>query len=183
MGLLENARIYLSGPIESSKDATSWRDRISKDLKPIKVKIWDPLVKPSWMNASVDGAKQQQYKKQLCDNTCSSEIIDNNHSVRKMGLHLAANCDILIVKVGEQTVGTWEELQVARFKPIFVICEDIDIPSMWLVDQLDAYHNINFVFHRTIHSLVYLLNRIDGGKVNFKDPYKWSFLTYGDRNA
>lgn len=174
MNLLRNARVYLSGPIEAVDDAETWRVKITQPLLQMGAKVWDPLVKPDWVE-DIDGAKQREMKQCLLDGVC---VKSSNCMVRQLGLHLAANCDLVIVRINKEfTVGTFEELAVAKFKPVLCLCDDA-IPSMWLVDQLDAYDNWKFIFHTKMKSLVHTLRQIDSGTIVPQDKFRWIFLNY-----
>lgn len=174
MNLLSGARFYLAGPVESA-GISYWR----RDLTPLLVEhfgavVWDPLVKPGWM-PDVDGAAQAALKFDVT----SERTRSINGVLRKFCQHMVANCDIVIVMVDKTfTVGTFEELGIAKYKPIFVLTDGKDIPSMWLVDQLDAYNNLEFVFHDGIDSLLVTLCKISLGEIKLDDPFKWMFLTY-----
>lgn len=184
MNKLKGARIYLSGPIESSENATGWRNKLAKRLSCVipTIRMWDPLQKPSWTE-DIDGPKQVQMRMAL-ESVYSEDMIRNirnrNHMIRRLGQSMAAQCDIVILGLdGSFTAGSLEEVEVAKHKPIFVLnLQSGKIPSMWLVDQLDAYNNINFVFHESIDSLVSILMRIDNGTKEPPDPYRWLFMTH-----
>lgn len=140
--------------------------------------VWDPYYKPPWMD-KFDGSVQREMRSNLSD----PSTIRANGDIREYCLHLAANCDIFILYLdGTFTVGALEELAVAKYKPIFVISDDI--PSMWLVDQLDAYNCSDFVFHDTIFDLVNLLLKVDNGTIDLQkvmgiNLFKWMFMLNG----
>jgi hypothetical protein len=175
MNWLRNARFYLAGPIESSDNADFWRSRLETILPHrFDSVVWNPLQKPKWI-PDVDGTAQAALKSDIS----SERTRSINGILRKFCQHMAANCDIFIVKIDKTfTVGTFEELGIAKYKPVFVLTGESGIPSMWLVDQLDAYNNIDFVFHHGVDELVETLDRVDRGGVKFEDPYRWMFLTH-----
>jgi hypothetical protein len=184
MNKLRGARIYLSGPIESAKNSTNWRNKLAGKLSlpDIGVRIWDPLQKPSWAD-DIDGPKQVQMRMAL-ESVHSEDMIRNiksrNNMIRRLGQSMAAQCDIMVLGVdGSFTVGSLEEVDIAEHKPIFVLnLQSGRIPSMWLVDQLDAYNNIDFVFHEDIASLEKTIRGIDSGEIELTDRYRWLFLTH-----
>ena len=177
MGLLQNKSIYLSGPIECVDDASGWRDKISPLLTEIGLSVWNPLKKPSWMD-NVDGHMQREMARDLLYSGVEFEAIKKkNGSIRKFDLHLAANCDVMILNLNGFTVGSFEELYLAQRKPVFVI-SDKKIPSMWLLDQLDAYNSRDFIFHQNIASLIDIIKKVDSGEVSPTDLYRWVFLSY-----
>jgi hypothetical protein len=178
VNLLKGARVYLSGPIEAVTDAKTWRKQITLPLLSMGIEVWDPLVKPKWIE-DIDGLKQREMKQCLLDDSDSDLVSFRNHNIRQFGLHLAANCDFVIMRIScrEFTIGTYEELAVARYKPVLCLCDN-RVPSMWLVDQLDAYDNLGFTFHVTMGSLVHTIRQIDSGVVVPSDKFRWIFLTY-----
>jgi len=172
MDKLKNTTAYLAGPVESSKDPNNWRKEASTKLKTLNITPWDPLIKPRWV-PQIDGKAQAKMKEDI------PKYQETNKMLRKFCLHLAANATFIIVKIDKTfTVRTFEEIAVAKYKPVFVISEDI--PSMWLVDQLDAYDNLEFVFHKSIDSLMDLLKKINRGEVHPQPLVKWPSLTYDD---
>jgi len=173
--LLANARVYLCGPIENSNEPINWRDKASAELSKLGMVVWNPLVKPFWMS-DIDGKRQREMR----DKLHIHEIKLHNHSVRLLGLHLVANCDIVLLRInGEPTIGTYEELSVAKYKPVICWCDE-DVPSMWLVDQLNCYDYPHYVFHRSINDIMSYLRKVDSGVIDVPDRFRWSFVTYGD---
>lgn len=183
MGLLQNRTVYVSGPVENSSNATSWRNEIAKDLEPLGVVVWDPLIKPNWMHklAYVDGIAQRAWKPSVIEKTGEyNEIYLANRQLRKTGLRLAAACDFVICRMnGEITYGTHEELNIANEcgKPI-LFWSNQKIPSMWMFDQFADLSNMNDIFFSSKDELLSYLKKVDSGEVEI-DPIKWIFLTWG----
>lgn len=181
--LLVGAKVYLSGAIEADQNASTWRNRLTPRLEELGMTVWDPLVKPDWM-AQVSGAEQASWKKiianppPMIDNSpasepykgwCGSEndiIETKNREIRRVCLKIAGHCDLMIVKIDKKifTVGTWEELTVAvqRDIPVMILCDD-PIPSMWLVDMLDAYRRPSDHFFQAEEALIQRLTDISTG--------------------
>ena len=124
MGLLSGTTTYLSGPIESAIDASSWRENIKPDLKLLGIEAWDPLVKPGWMRSDADGSKQRKWKNRLIQSseadphdhsfTDIQSIYETNHQIRTAARRLASACDFMICRItGEFTAGTFEELSAS----------------------------------------------------------------------
>lgn len=172
MNFLKNTSAYLCGPIESSVNPKRWREEITPKLKKIKINVLNPLVKPGWM-PHVDGETQRGMMRDLISrdlDVFDIEIIRKlNHEIRDVCLSLVRNCDFMIAKIipTEFTVGSWEEIVVAAQcrKPVFFICDN-QIPSMWLVDMLDAYETFSETFFKTDNALVsHLININKSGEV------------------
>lgn len=194
MNLLNKARFYLSGPIErSTHHAHTWRRDLSDRIHaavPGAV-IWDPLVKPSWM-IDINGPQQQLMRECVekwhgndTDNPVYKDIRKQNKMIRNFGMSMAVNCDIIIIKIDDHpTVGSIEELVLGQYKPVFVLTDGKKlVPSMWMLDLLDAYDHIGFVFHRTVDSLVNTIAGVDRGGP-LPDNFRWMFLTnQGDKHA
>jgi hypothetical protein len=189
MGRFKNTTVYLGGAVEADTDPSSWRNKIKPKLEELGVEVWDPLKKPHWM-VQVDGATQAGWKKDIKagpkDFPCPRNLIDIwafNNQIREFCLHLVAQANFLIIKLDKTfTVGTFEELSLARHKPVFIICKD-EIPSMWLMDQLGLYqHDKHLYIFPDIPSLMARLRDIDKGgnisKWGNVNQHKWLFMTY-----
>ena len=91
---------------------------------------------------------------------------------------MVAQADFCIVKLDRTfTVGTFEELSLCRYKPVFVVSEDPAI-STWLVAQLDIFvSDMRTYFHPHLTSLMNTLRLIDHGSLPVAKN-KWMFVTY-----
>lgn len=202
INLLVGAKVYLSGAIEADQNASTWRNRLTPRLEELGMTVWDPLVKPDWM-AKVDGPGQAAWKAVIANQTrlkktdSADEFVKNSHAwsqelkplleieqmnreIRKVCLKIAGHCDLMLVKIDKKifTVGTWEELTVAvqRSIPIFILCDE-KIPSMWLVDMLDAYYKPDEVFFQTEDALIKHLSDISTGVAQV-DKSDWASITF-----
>ena len=179
MGCLEGSRAYLCGAVEAAGDPNSWRDEFTNLSKNLNLRIINPMVKPGWV-PPISPTWQIKAKEIVLskDVVKRDRTILWNGIVRKWCLGMVRVCDFVIVKItGEFTVGTFEELKVAEWKPIFVIC-DKKIPSMWLVDQLGLYDTLDLYVHEDVQSLVKTLGDIDAERIKTDlDPFKWMFLS------
>jgi hypothetical protein len=168
---LKGARVYLCGPVEHSVDL-SWRDQVAKELSDLGLIFWNPLVKPSWM-FDVDGVMQGQIKRDILAGVGEAGVI--NGLIREWCLHLVSNCDIVILRCsGEFTVGTWEEISLAKYKPVLCWCDEKAV-SAWLIDQLGQDPKDSFFF-KLDDLAKYLRNINVTGEV--PDLLKWSFITH-----
>lgn len=186
MGTLEGKRIYLGGPVESYDGAQDWRQQITPKLTSLGLTVLNPLIKPNWM-PNVDGKTQRDMRAQLDMGVeLRPSDINNNDLTRKWCLSLVRISDILIFNLHGtvKTFGTFEELACSSQKPIFLICDDRHIPSMWLASQLNLYDqsDILFYIHDSPDSILQRLADVNkyGSSGIFSDvnnKLRWSFLT------
>ena len=177
---MKNITAYLAGAVELHNTPENWRQQITPKLQKLHIEVHNPLIKPPWM-PQIDGKKQKNMKQKLLhENTTPIEmrtIRENNHSIRKYCLALVRTSDIIIAKIDKTpTVGTYEELNYAKDKPIFIISKE-PIPSMWLLDQLDIcnHNEIHTYLHQNTETLIQTLQDILQNKIDI-DPYKWIFI-------
>ncbi len=183
MGYLQNTSIYLSGAVEAHQTPDTWRNKIAPKLSNLGLKVYDPLIKPEWMPA-ITPTQQASWKSEIYKDN-NGQIMLDNMITRQWCLALTYSCNMMIVKLEKKifTAGTFEEIKIARDcnKPIFVICDD-KIPSMWLVDQLDAYGRLDDVFFTSDDELINHLSDINerGRKalINANDYLRWIFITH-----
>ena len=188
MHFLKGVSVYLSGAIEACQDkGKTWRQRMTPFLEGLGLQIWDPLVKPYWV-PPIDGVRQASWKRYFGP---TSEWPDgskniaflHNKLLRQVCLALANNCNIMIVKIDKAipTFGTWEEVGIAQRRgiPVFFICSE-KIPSMWLIDQFDAYKYPQLIFFQSDVSLFDHLQLIDNGSIEV-DNIAWIFKTYKEK--
>ena len=186
MGTLEGKRIYLGGPVESYDGAQDWRQQITPKLTSLGLTVLNPLIKPNWM-PNVDCKAQRDMRAQLDMGVeLRPSDINNNDLTRKWCLSLVRISDILIFNLHGtvKTFGTFEELACSSQKPIFLICDDRHIPSMWLASQLNLYDqsDILFYIHDSPDSILQRLADVNkyGSSGIFSDvnnKLRWSFLT------
>jgi hypothetical protein len=185
MGLLNNSTVYLSGAVEAHQDPNSWRNQLSIKLKELGIKAYNPLIKPFWV-PQIDGHTQASWKSVLTNpmtmNAECDTIWYTNGEIRQFCLHLAATANFMIVKIDKTfTVGTFEEIGLAKYKPVFIISDGIS--SMWLLDQLGLTQEIlNEYIFKSVDDLVNQLKLIDAGR-QMLPRNKWLFMTYGGPNV
>lgn len=175
---LNKTRVYLSGCVESSNDPYSWRTEITPQLENMGIIVLNPLIKPKWM-PQINAQQQLEMKKKLIINENISQIQVENNIIRQYCLALVRMCDFMIVNIDRTfTAGVFEEISLATHKPHFII-SDTEIPSLWLVDQLNYYtkHDRDLYCHKTINSLIMKLQAIHKGEEQL-DNLKWIFLSY-----
>lgn len=186
LNLLKNTTAYLAGPVEQDENCYSWRNAITPKLQKFNIKVWNPLIKPQWFidthqnELTPEKQKEDIQTLSVCYTTIYSKsahhkiistLYENQH-IRNACLRLASACDFIICKVGTNTVGTFEELAIAKQqnKPVLFLMDKLD--SCWRVAQFYNYHQIAF---KNIEDLINYLSRINNGveKVN---NLEWIFL-------
>jgi hypothetical protein len=204
MGLLRGTSVYLIGAIDHAEDPRKWRREIAQDLLlPMGVRVYDPLVKPSWFSEGMladDSYKEiKLFKKFLrepqdtfpegChENASSQEFRQKMHhlliegrmqEIRKLCLRMANNADFIIGRLPKKfTVGTLEELTVAANagKPILLHLPDGYDTSTWLPAQMGVSSFFQNTF-ATMEELYDQLRSIDAGDTDVNN-LEWVFLSY-----
>ena len=195
MNLLRGTTVYLAGAVDHHANPRLWREKIAKNIfQPMGVKVYDPLVKPSWLSnpATVNPATYREILSSshvyAAEGTYNDVIRDQDDviwggmmEVRNICLRMAANCDFMVVSLPKRfTVGTFEEISVAAKagKPILFYMPDGVTVSTWLPTQVansieDFSHNCFEVWS----DLYEYLNKINAGTTSV-DNFKWLFLSY-----
>lgn len=205
MGLLAGSSAYLAGAIDSATDPNSWRNQITRDLfKPLGIKVYNPLIKPSWMSPNTK-ADPGLYKKSLqvieqgglngfgkaCVDEWNSDEATNAAAIgtsamieiRDVCLRMAADASFIVCSLPKTfTVGTFEELGLAKQcgKPILFHMPDGLDSSTWLPVQFSGGFFSSFYeesYFRGWDSLYQRIRDIDG-QVREIDKAKWVFATY-----
>ncbi len=177
MGLLSGTKVYLAGPVEQDNDPNSWRNSIKGKLNELGVICWDPLDKPSWIDSSFTGIAQRADKMELVKLARYTKFNENavfqrNAEIRDVALRLASAADFIICKIGGPTVGTFEELALAKtcLKPVLFFGE---IDSSWRCVQFMSAGYM--AFHNSMDELLNYINDVDKGD-EWVSPVDWIFL-------
>lgn len=185
--LLRDTTVYLCGAIDHADDPRKWRkDITNKLLLPMGVKVYDPLVKPSWLPGHARQSPQHFNKSivKALNNDDSLEdhkiFLEGIKTVRKIDLRLAHDCNFMICSLPKRfTAGTFEELAVASTagKPILFHMPE-GVVSTWIpaqvADTLQEYKESHFP---NWDSLYQYLTALDAGELEV-DKFKWIFLSY-----
>lgn len=181
MGLLQGSTVYLAGAIEHENSPTSWRERIKRELLwPLGIKVYDPLVKPSFMSALAKGSPVE-YRSMLKADPGREIVWPALAEIRDIDRQFAYACDFMICNMPLKfTVGTFEELTIAAScnKPVLVFSPD-GIISTWLPPMLarsstEFFDHVHFGQLYQLHEYV---QQVDAGIAKV-DKLKWIFLTY-----
>jgi len=184
MNLLHNTRVYLAGPVDHDPDCASWRDAITPELVKKGITVFDPLVKPAWLDSSAK-VNPGDYFKALYDEESSVSIEESFRGmdeIRKLCLAQVAASDFIICHLPKIfTVGTISELERAAQmnKPVLFHCPDRNPPSTWALQHAkpDSWREI---FFDDWAGLLSRLDMIDNGVANI-DPLQWVFVAYTEQ--
>lgn len=201
MGLLRGSSVYLVGPVDHSADPHKWRRDITNELLlPLGVKVYDPLVKPSWFTEKYDTdiSHLKDYKKWLsliktryimttdtaADRAVeahSQSVWNNLDAVHRLCLRMANDCNFMIVHLPKEfTAGSFQEIEIAARagKPILFHLPDGMDSSTWLPVQI--YDNLKDYAQNCFthwHELYDKIKLIDQGDASV-DNLRWIFLSY-----
>jgi hypothetical protein len=173
----------MAGAVETAPDPFNWRNVLSRQLLELDIIPLNPLIKPSWFK---DFTVDDQYlfkeviRKQ--HNSLTSESNESwiqNKTMRQFCLHLIASANFVIVKLDKTfTVGTFFELSLCKYKPVFILTDDPAL-STWLIAEFDLEPcELKEYFHKDIDSLISYLRQVDGGNIIPSNKLKWCFMTY-----
>lgn len=181
MNLLRNTRVYLAGAVEHDLNATSWRDLATARLRRMGVYVYDPLVKPSWLDPICKG-DPQAYRKVLngtSSQLTKAEVFFANEELRRICLSMVASADWIICYLPIKfTAGTFEEIYLAGNigKPVLFITPD-GIPSTWVPPIFTTSSKMDETFFPTWDAFWEHLSAFDAGKVDY-DKFKWLPISY-----
>lgn len=191
MGILSNCSYYLCGQVESSADPDGWRRELAADIKNIEPtsKIFDPLIKPEWVDPHDKYA--YQYKKYVLNPRNGyekdwGEICFNiNKEIRKQSKALASQCNILIARISKEfTWGSIDELEIAiqRRIPIFLWLPDGNISIYGVAGIMSDYSLRDYYIHFRSSTLLKTLSDVNNGESDIiqKDPETWIFKSWPD---
>jgi hypothetical protein len=138
---------------------------------------------------NIDGKGQCDMRAKLSTGQeLSQSEIDGNDITRQWCLSLVRISDILIFNLrgNIRTYGTYEELACASQKPVFLILDDIHLPSMWIASQFGLYNawDISFYIHDSPNSILQRLVDVNefGSEIfrfrnGGRNKLKWACLT------
>lgn len=180
MSLLNGTRAYLAGPVERCIDSgMPWRQSITDRLIDLGVVVWDPLIKSNWHIDECRGELSAETQRSDVINMLNGQLISKNSTpyyrnklTREVCLRLVCAADFVICYVDGPTVGTFEELYLAKSqnKPILFILRDNQLDSCWRAAQFpDA------TYFRSTTSLIDYLKDISLGSAHV-DKKQWIFL-------
>lgn len=187
LNLLKGSSVYLTGAIDHHDDPRGWRRKITSELlTPMGVKVYDPLIKPSWLPAAAQSGPSIFRNAIECGvygeiSPKHDEMFDDGiRTIRKIDLRFAHDCNFMICSLPRTfTAGTFEEIAVAANagKPILMHMPD-GVITTWLPAQIAS----SIAEYKQCHfggweSLYEFLREVDAGS-RCVDNYKWIFMSY-----
>lgn len=181
MNLLAGTRVYLAGPVEHDAKATSWRDAITPWLRKMGVTVYDPLVKPTWLDpiCKLPPALYRQALSGEINGLTKAQVFEANTIMRRLCLAYVSSADWIIVYHPKMfTVGTFEEIFLGANiqKPTF-FCAPDGIISTWALPVFATPDNHEKVFFPNWDSLKQHIDKLDSGDEPM-DPFKWVSVCY-----
>ena len=190
MNLLNGTKCYLIGPIEQSNDPTSWRDRVSKSLNEMGVKVYDPMKKPTWAPTIASEASKGKFLEVINDLDLKGEsyitigdieYYNGMRWIRDVDLRYVHSSDFIVCYLPRTfSMGSGEELTTAinTGKPVLIWSDGGLVPSSWLSTMMcDNLSDIKDSFFHTEEELLTYLRSVNNNEVPL-DPLKWIFLSY-----
>lgn len=179
--LLAGTRVYLAGPVEHDAKATSWRDALTPWLRERGITVYDPLVKPTWLDP-ICKLDPPLYRKALVgqvDGLTKAQVFEANTIMRRLCLAYVSSADWIIVYHPKLfTVGTFEEIFLGANiqKPTF-FCAPDGIISTWALPVFSTPENHEKVFFPNWDTLQQHVVKLDSGEEKM-DPFKWVSVCY-----
>lgn len=191
MDRLSNTTVYLLGQVESDPNAHSWRIDMTHWLHALSksIKVWDPLVKASWMNQFSKSPtipfNTDIYTGNGVLSQSSLDMWDANTEIRSVCRSLINNCDWVMARLQKSfTWGSIDELEIAinRKIPIFLWLPDGPIGTYGLPGLVSNPTLINAYIHLEKQSLLNIVEQVHTGSYDLPalDPQRWIKLTYPD---
>jgi nucleoside 2-deoxyribosyltransferase len=167
--VLENARCYLSGPIENDKTKTNWRTEPSKKfVDDYKIDLFDPFSDPKqqWVPHLHEARENKDY----------DAIAKIAAAFVRKDLAIVDRCDFIVAYLpyGIPTTGTHHEIinSVNSKKPTLLVCpEGKEFIPIWYYGFVP--HEVMFGSWEELYAY---LTEVNDGKHKKND--RWSFV-YG----
>ncbi len=160
--ILRKTRVYLSGPINYSVDAYTWREYLKIELNKLGVICFDPLDKP-FIDSHPEGPETTARYLSLLKEGKFEQVHQEIKKVRADDLRMCDICDwgIVFLPKDVRTVGTIEELAELnrQKKTILVVCpEGKELIPLWIYGML----NPKF-FYSSLEECLEDIKTIDSG--------------------
>ena len=179
--ILKGTRCYLVGPVEHDESATSWRQEVAEFLSGLDVQVYDPLIKPTWLDPTCR-MDPSLYLKGLRGETTEitpKGVVEANHMLRVVDLRIVHAVDWLICYLPKKfTAGSFEEVYEALRvgKPVYFCCPE-GVLSTWLLAAAIKPKELGEYFFPGWDTLKTHILEIDRGYVEL-DPIRWIFLAW-----
>ncbi len=155
MNKLNQARVYLSGPIDYAPDlGRGWRDEFIKQSKSLNLKIINPCDKPLPCEHEIKG--EHRFVEIFRKNKDWKNLQSFVKTFRRQDLRFTDIADFLVIYVNKEIhmCGSYDELFVAerQKKPIFCIVEGgIECLPTWLFGVFKIENIFNSVSECVAH--------------------------------
>lgn len=161
MNILKQTTCYLAGNLEHTGDAEGWRDRLTKELNKLDVKVLDPT-KQMFLGQIAETEEIREQLKTWRENEQFSLIHDFMKEAIRRDLRAVDLSTFVICRLEPEkpTFGTITEITVAAMqrKPLLFILKDRKKMPLWLIGMV----NMDFVFNSEEDLLTYLRAANDG---------------------
>lgn len=172
--ILKNSTCYLVGPIEYDDNCADWRNNITKLLKTINVKCFDPN-KDHFINQPTETQDDRNLLKSQRNRNEWDAISKYMKRVISRDLRMVDLSTFVIGKIDSKvpTYGTIHEIVIASLqkKPILIYTDNKKKFPLWLAGIL----NMDLVFESWDEIFDYL-KKINSGAI-YADPKYWKILT------
>lgn len=181
MNLLAGTRVYLAGPVEHDPGAVSWRQKITERLNEFNVVVYDPLVKPAWLDP-ICKLNPQLYRQALSGKTNEltvAQVHEANVMMRRLCMKFVTSCDWIICYHPKMfTVGTFEEIfKAAELDKPVLFCAPDGILSTWALPVFSTPATQEDVWFENWDKMFEYLMKLAVGE-KMMDPVKWMPVTY-----
>ncbi len=140
--MLKDLRCYLAGNIEgvTNAEATTWRTPARFALEERGAEVFDPMVKPEWLDAD-EGLDEKQHLIDLRRQGRWEEFQIRMREIRRADLRAVNHADFVIARLAHNkfSVGTIEEIVTATREGklvIVIIDQDPADVNPWLIDMV-----------------------------------------------
>lgn len=188
MNNLSCTKVYLVGQIENDPEAAAWRVQLARRLPSINntITVWDPMVKPTWVEEGVMSDKVAfEWKQHVLEakSAKGESCFAANKAVRRICKQLASKCDWMIARLCKKfTWGSIDELEIAinRGIPVFLWLPDGLISIYGVAGCIRQQNLVPHYVHSDIESLLAAIDAVDKDKSDLLklDPETWMFKTW-----
>lgn len=178
---LAGTRVYLAGPVEHDPGAKSWRQQVTERLQPFNLTVYDPLVKPTWLDP-ICKLNPQLYRQALSGLTKEltvPQVHEANIMMRRLCMKFVTSCDWIICYHPKTfTVGTFEEIfKAAELDKPVIFCAPDGILSTWALPIYSTPETQDKVWFKSWDDMFSYLTKLHDGTEKM-DDFKWMPVTY-----
>jgi len=173
MNVLYKTKVYLVGHMQY-KNGSSWRDQVSRALKPLNITCFDPYKKPFVKDIDEDENARKEMLSSLSNKDYDS-VAEKMKIIRSYDLNLVDRSDFIIAHIYPDVAswGSAEEIVTAvrMKKPIFISIEGGKKQTpLWLLGMVPHKYIYN-----SIENTLEMIKSIDSGRQEI-DSERWRLL-------